>query len=485
MNEHQYRRATRAIFPVELFLIVALLAFNVAVLLAGGGTGAIVGIALCAVGLITAIIGRFRFPDKYLGGMIIMIGAATSYIGICIGARQIVLFVSALPMLMGSIIYLRKRLTILGGLVSIIGTIVLCCRLCNNGTIANEVAFICTVLMIFGVIVAVMVINTLTDINTESAATIQEAADKAKTTADGVIAIAADITAHLDDSTIAMEKLSGTISTNESVMNDIASSTETTAEAIQEQAVMCSEINESSDGAKEQMNLMLATSDETHARVAEGMELINNLGSQAVIVKQASEATVASTEKLTKRVDDVKEIINVISGISSQTNLLALNASIEAARAGEAGKGFAVVADEIRGLSEQTQSATNKIADIINELNEDAKQAGNSVENTTASLEVQNNLIESSRAKFDEINEDVNSLIEEIKETESKVNDIINNTGVISDNIAHLSATSEEVAAGSANGLETANEATVCMNDLQQIMDNINALAADLKKVLG
>jgi len=248
---------------------------------------------------------------------------------------------------------------------------------------------------------------------------------------------------------------------------------------------MCTEINENSDSAKEQMIGMLKTSDETRDRVAEGRDLINNLGAQAVNVKEASQATVDSTEKLTKRVDDVKEIISVISGISSQTNLLALNASIEAARAGEAGKGFAVVADEIRGLSEQTQTATNKIADIINELNEDAKAAGKSVEDTIASLEVQNKLIDDSRAKFDEINADVNDLTEEIKGTEQRVNGIIENTGVISDNIAHLSATSEEVAAGSCNGLETASEATACMKDLQEIMDKINTLAADLKAALG
>lgn len=57
----------------------------------------------------------------------------------------------------------------------------------------------------------------------------------------------------------------------------------------------------------------------------------------------------------------IKELSEMILGISDQTNLLALNASIEAARAGEAGKGFAVVAGEIGALAGNTSDAANEI----------------------------------------------------------------------------------------------------------------------------
>lgn len=80
------------------------------------------------------------------------------------------------------------------------------------------------------------------------------------------------------------------------------------------------------------------------------------------------EQVMAATTDLSKTAEAVTSITNTIRDISAQVNLLALNAAIEAARAGEHGKGFAVVADEVRNLANRSDSATDDISSLVENI---------------------------------------------------------------------------------------------------------------------
>jgi methyl-accepting chemotaxis protein len=89
----------------------------------------------------------------------------------------------------------------------------------------------------------------------------------------------------------------------------------------------------------------------------------------------------------------IGQVTETITAISSQTNLLALNATIEAARAGAAGKGFAVVANEIKELAKQTAAATEDIKSRISGVQQSAGGAITDIDKITGVIDEVGNLV--------------------------------------------------------------------------------------------
>jgi methyl-accepting chemotaxis protein len=81
-------------------------------------------------------------------------------------------------------------------------------------------------------------------------------------------------------------------------------------------------------------------------------------------------AVAESIAKLSKRVERIGTVVEVIDEIADRSDLLALNAALEGSRAGEAGKGFSIVASEMRRLAENVLESTKEIKNLITEIRE-------------------------------------------------------------------------------------------------------------------
>ena len=232
-------------------------------------------------------------------------------------------------------------------------------------------------------------------------------------------------------------------------MKDISDSTQSTAENIQTQTEMTQNIQDSIGTTLERSEKMVQVAKQSGELNEKSSRIMDDLKKQSAVIAQTNSEVASSMRELQDRTSAVKSIADTIFSISSQTNLLALNASIESARAGEAGRGFAVVADEIRQLAEKTRQETENIANILEQLSENAQTAADAVERSVTAAGAQDEMIAQASESFGAMNQNVNELVTNIGEIDTMLNNLSKANNQIVENIMQLSATTEEVTASS------------------------------------
>src|SRR5216684_787964 len=148
-------------------------------------------------------------------------------------------------------------------------------------------------------------------------------------------------------------------------------------------AQMVASIQRVADTAKVLLDISNRSREEVHSGITTMEKATDGLNRINTTINSSGEIIGA----LGQRADDSGKIIEVIDDLAEQTNLLALNAAIEAARAGEHGLGFAVVADEVRKLAEKSTQSTKEIADLIQSIQREARQAVENMERSTRIVE--------------------------------------------------------------------------------------------------
>jgi methyl-accepting chemotaxis protein len=148
------------------------------------------------------------------------------------------------------------------------------------------------------------------------------------------------------------------------------SSTSQQASAIHETTATMEELKGASHQIAENAQMVAGIAEQTLAATKQGEGSIRAFMDSMERVKKNAVEVDDAISKLSRRVERIGTVVEVIDEIADRSDLLALNAALEGAKAGEAGRGFSIVAAEMRRLAENVMESTKEIKNLITEIRE-------------------------------------------------------------------------------------------------------------------
>ena len=317
----------------------------------------------------------------------------------------------------------------------------------------------------------------LTDSVLDMRTTINKLMKQTSVTAEQLAASSEELTASAHQSAQASEQVAQSVTNSASAVVEQQQNVAEAMDAIHHAMGSIDQLNTAS-------NVVGETVDVAAKQAAEGSTAIDSAVKQILSVEKIVNQSAGTVDKLGQRSKEIGQIVEAISGIAEQTNLLALNAAIEAARAGEHGRGFAVVADEVRKLAEESQSAAQKIANLIGAIQNDTDEAVASMHEGSVAVREGTKSVENLRTSFDNLEHASNQVAARTQSMTNEIKSVSDDTNLIKTRSEKISENSGKVATEMESVSAASQQQSASAEEIASASDALANLAQDLQNSL-
>lgn len=253
MTKEQYRMANGAVLPVTLF-ILAYMTLVIAGVVMGGAAGVQTYIQLIVniLCIIVAIIGFVSKREEKIGGIIILGSVACAYFVMMCVSNASITYVYAFPIMFCTVVYMNVKFMKFGNAVLAVAMVINVARLSMKGILSSDQLVVQVMTTLLCICAAYVVMRILERFNKENIEVIQTAAKQQNENAAKALHVAEQLIEQFEQAQNTIDVLSENIEVSNESMKNIADSTESTAQAIQQQAVMCGEIHTNTELANEE-----------------------------------------------------------------------------------------------------------------------------------------------------------------------------------------------------------------------------------------
>lgn len=186
-----------------------------------------------------------------------------------------------------------------------------------------------------------------------------------------------------------------------------------------------------------------------------GDEAMRRMSNQIRTISAAAAQTLDIAKQLEGYTDEIESVLSSLGALNDQTKILSLNASIEAARAGEHGQGFTVVAQEVRKLSDASAASVHKITALLGNIGLESRKISEEMEGVSREIGEGVQLSEEAGQSF----------LHAVKAFR-----------LVSEQIMEVSATTEQLSAGSEEVVATVASIAQIANGVTEHTDKIREM---------